>query len=75
MKRIYISLQFFKTMSGALLAFALVVLISNTNAESQELQRSIAMGTVHWNRDLDSALKLSSQTGKPLFVLFQEIPG
>jgi hypothetical protein len=32
-------------------------------------------GHVTWLRDLDAALKTSGTTGKPVFALFQEIPG
>ena len=32
-------------------------------------------GKVTWLRDLDTALKSSSASGKPVFALFQEIPG
>lgn len=34
-----------------------------------------AVGTVAWGRDPDAALTSSGETGKPLFALFQEIPG
>jgi len=32
-------------------------------------------GKVHWGRILETALASSAQTGKPVFALFQEIPG
>ncbi len=35
----------------------------------------IEVGLVNWGRDLDQALKLSSETGRPVFLLFQEVPG
>lgn len=35
----------------------------------------IETGKVIWGRDLDAALALSRQSGKPVFALFQEIPG
>ena len=35
----------------------------------------VAIGAVHWGRDLDHAYKLSGETGRPVFVLFQEVPG
>ena len=34
-----------------------------------------AVGKVRWGRNLDSALASSKQTGKPVFALFQEVPG
>ena len=35
----------------------------------------IEIGSVNWGRDLDQAQKLSGETGRPVFVLFQEVPG
>lgn len=35
----------------------------------------IEAGSVTWGRDLDAALALSRQSGKPVLALFQEIPG
>lgn len=34
-----------------------------------------AVGTVSWNRDLNAALTAVTKSGKPLFALFQEVPG
>ncbi|RYD35411.1 MAG: hypothetical protein EOP86_08565 [Verrucomicrobiaceae bacterium] len=34
-----------------------------------------AVGTVAWGRDPDAALTSSGDTGKPVFALFQEVPG
>ncbi len=33
------------------------------------------LGEVRWERDLDAALARSAGEGRPLFVLFQEVPG
>jgi Thioredoxin-like len=35
----------------------------------------IEAGKVNWGRDLEAALASSRSTGKPVFALFQEIPG
>ena len=35
----------------------------------------IEVGNVKWLRDHDKALNLSKKTGKPVFMLFQEVPG
>ena len=35
----------------------------------------IELGSVSWQRDLSSALNKSSESGKPVFLLFQEVPG
>lgn len=33
------------------------------------------VGNVRWQRDFGGALQLSQQSGKPVFLLFQEVPG
>ncbi len=38
-------------------------------------ENPIEVGSVNWGRDLAQALKLSDETGRPVFVLFQEVPG
>lgn len=35
----------------------------------------IELGAVNWGRDLEAAKKTSAKTGKPIMVLFQEVPG
>ena len=32
-------------------------------------------GAVDWGRDLDAALERSARTGRPVLLLFQEVPG
>jgi len=41
----------------------------------QTAQNPVEVGNVHWGRDFDGALKMSAATGKPVLVLFQEVPG
>jgi len=50
---------------------AFLVLVQGVNAK----ENPIEVGSVHWGRDLETALKLSDATGRPVFVLFQEVPG
>ncbi len=50
-----------------LLQFAGCNAISNSQPEE--------VGKVKWGRDLDAALASSKATGKPIFALFQEVPG
>ena len=38
-------------------------------------QTPVEEGKVKWNRDFAKAKAASQQTGKPLFVQFQEVPG
>lgn len=33
------------------------------------------LGQVQWGRDLDAAKKISADTKRPVFLLFQEVPG
>ncbi len=33
------------------------------------------LGMVHWNRSFNTSLELSKKSGKPVLLLFQEIPG
>lgn len=35
----------------------------------------VEVGTVTWLRDLDGALSRATASGKPVFALFQEVPG
>lgn len=38
-------------------------------------QNPVELGKVHWLRDYDLALRESARQDKPVFVLFQEVPG
>lgn len=38
-------------------------------------RQPVEVGVVDWLRDLDGALALATETGKPVFALFQEVPG
>ncbi len=51
---------------------ALAALASLLVAVTQEPRE---LGEVEWGRDLDAALAEAKTSGKPLWVLFQEIPG
>lgn len=44
------------------------------HAQPQKAQ-PIEIGTVKWNKDFDEALQRSKEEGKPVFALFQEVPG
>lgn len=35
----------------------------------------VEIGKVEWGRDLDAALAKSQESGKPVLLLFQEVPG
>lgn len=44
-------------------------------AESPEDPTPVEIGSVEWNRDLVAAKKASADSGKPLLLFFQEVPG
>lgn len=46
-----------------------------TAALSSRPSQPVEVGLVRWQRDYDKSLLDSKKTGKPLFVLFQEVPG
>ena len=38
-------------------------------------EQPVELGLVQWERDFDAAQQRAQESGKPLFVLFQEVPG
>jgi len=61
-----------KTIGIATLALALVALLQISFSYGQS---PVEVGRVNWNRGIEQAKAISAQTGKPLFVQFQEVPG
>ena len=59
--------------SKALPIACIAVALMACDAEPQG--NPVEVGSVRWGRDLDTALTASDRTGRPVFVLFQEIPG
>ena len=54
----------------------LILLAMGVTAYGGEtIENPIEIGDVRWGRDFDAALENSAKTGKPILVLFQEIPG
>ena len=41
----------------------------------QSADPPVELGAVTWGRDLEDAKQQSANSGKPVFVLFQEVPG
>ena len=37
--------------------------------------RPVELGAVAWERDFESAVAAGKKSGKPIFLLFQEVPG
>lgn len=53
-----------------LLVLCLTLLIS-----SNFIAQTTELGTVKWMRDYDKAIEKANALGKPIFILFQEVPG
>lgn len=65
----------FKTygyMKRLLIIFIGIFLLA-LNAEAK--QNPVEIGSVQWGRNLDKAFEKSGETGRPVLVLFQEVPG
>ncbi len=58
-----------------MLAAIVVLTIWATAYGSQVAPNPVEVGHVNWGRDFDAALKMSAESGKPVIVLFQEVPG
>lgn len=54
------------------LIVSLIVMVATALSHADQPEEA---GTVVWGRDLDHALSASKQSGRPVFALFQEIPG
>ncbi len=54
----------------------LVLGVSPISCQTREpIQNPEAVGKIKWGRDYDTALAQAKTTGKPIFLLFQEVPG
>ncbi len=58
-----------------LLTIFIVLVVGVAAYGGERTNNPIEAGDVRWGRDLEAALKNSAKTGKPVLVLFQEIPG
>ena len=63
-------------MKSRIVKLLLVYIIGLTALMGQDRnQNPIELGMVIWLRDYDQAIQKSRETGKPIFLLFQEVPG
>lgn len=46
-----------------------------TSANADDPEKIVEIGEVKWSSDLESAQRQSGKTGRPVFLLFQEVPG
>ena len=57
---------------------AISLLINSSTSQANETtvnDNVVEKGAVNWSNDLDAAKKLSAKSGRPIFLLFQEVPG
>ncbi|MGJ8635038.1 MAG: VPGUxxT family thioredoxin-like (seleno)protein, type 2 [Luteolibacter sp.] len=52
-----------------------LAILTSCSADPTKNENPVEVGTVTWLRDLPTALEKSKSTGKPVFLLFQEVPG
>lgn len=52
-----------------------VVAAGDEPATEKGNARPVELGAVDWSRDFDAAVGDARKSGKPLLVLFQEVPG
>jgi hypothetical protein len=57
------------------LIYSMLLAVVQTSCSAKDAAQPEEAGTATWLRDLDAALTASGKTGKPVFALFQEIPG
>jgi hypothetical protein len=55
--------------------FVLTLLMTSLSCNASSTTQPEEAGNVKWGRELNTALASSGQSGKPVFALFQEIPG
>ena len=51
------------------------IAISTAQTRTDPSSQPTELGKVSWYRDYDQALKSSKESGKPVLILFQEVPG
>lgn len=54
---------------------AITALLATSSFAGEEKKTPIEIGNVSWGRDHDEAFKQSAISGKPVAILFQEVPG
>jgi hypothetical protein len=67
--------RFNGTIPGILAAAAAAWCAGSLDARAQGSESPVELGQVAWQRDLDRALADSKQSGRPVFLFFQEVPG
>ena len=60
---------------AAIALFPYLAISSEADISDRELDQPIEIGTVRWSKDFDETLLKSGDLKKPVFALFQEVPG
>lgn len=55
--------------------FIIALIIVFTSLSAEAIKNPIEVGNVRWGRDLEAAFRDSANSGKPVLLLFQEVPG
>lgn len=61
-------------LAAAWLAAAVPLALSK-HPGTGDRSRPVELGIIDWKRDLDDAALEAKRTGKPILLLFQEVPG
>ena len=67
-------MKLFAGLSIVAAMFLGAAITANDDVKTADKQR-IELGQVDWNRDLDEAKKKAAEKKRPIFLLFQEVPG
>ena len=62
-------------MRKKILMSLMVLFICMPLSKANEDKQPEELGNVHWLRKMNEAVAFSKQKGKPIFILFQEVPG
>ncbi len=67
-----------KFIASAFLAISALFILTPLSAqqiEARPTSNPVELGKINWLRNYDEAVALSEKTKKPIFILFQEVPG
>ncbi len=67
-----------KFIASAFLAISALFILTPLSAQTFEARPTsnpVELGKINWLRNYDEAVAMSEKTNKPIFILFQEVPG